>query len=311
MTKILQDYQNEPLCVASDFNCIKKDTEATNCSFRKRDTKNFTDFINHNSPWEVEIVNQQFTWFSKRDIGSKLDRVLVNEKWTDNQNWNVKGISRKSSDHSSLVLYSEKLDWGPIPVKIFDHWYSNENCKSMIIKSFCEMENSPLTIHQKMRMIRNQIQKWNKEDNEICEKAIAKLEEGLREADEQCNIHKATNIQHKLRSKYKELDSITRQKSRILWVEDEDKNSIFFHCAVKRRRWRNNIQGVRHKGEWIINPSTLKDLFARHFEERFQPPTQHQCLDMGLLLQCSIQQQISDARNNRSRRKKSIQHFAT
>lgn len=240
--------------MAGDFNCIKRESEASNCSYRKRDTENFTEFINHNALWEVALVNQQFTWFSKRGIGSKLDRVLVNDKWIDKQKWKVKGTSRKSSDHSALVLFSEKLEWGPIPVKIFDHWYGNEKCKSMIRDSFGELENSTLTIHQKLRKVRSRIQKWNKEDNGICEKAIANLEEGLRVADEQCNIHKASDIQDKLRSKYEELDSIMRRKSRILWLEDGDKNSRFFHSAVKKRRRRNNVQGVRHKGEWITSP---------------------------------------------------------
>lgn len=52
-------------------------------------------------------------------------------------------------------------------------------------------------------------------------------------------------------------------------VKGGDKNSNFFHGMISQRRRTNNIGGVWHNSIWIFEPSQLKVIFARHFEEIF------------------------------------------
>lgn len=87
-------------------------------------------------------------------------------------------------------------------------------------------------------------------------------------------------IQEQLREKYEEQEEILRQKSRVIWIQKGDANSKFFHTAIKRKRWRNNILGIQYKGSWITNPSLVKNIFANHFEERFKRPSSPQCFQM-------------------------------
>lgn len=83
--------------------------------------------------------------------------------------------------------------------------------------------------------------------------------------------------------KYEEYESILRQKSRVRWLQEGDQNTRFFHSTVKRKRWRNNIQGIRHDGDWITNPERMKEIFVQHFEQRFRSKTSRQCFTLGTL----------------------------
>ena len=41
------------------------------------------------------------------------------------------------------------------------------------------------------------------------------------------------------------------QRSRVLWVNQGDKNSKYFHCCAIKRFWKNSMEGIRDEGgEW-------------------------------------------------------------
>lgn len=87
-------------------------------------------------------------------------------------------------------------------------------------------------------------QQWNKEKYYHNDQLLKQLEHDLCKADEQGDITDANRIQGILKGKYEEQESIIRQKSKIQWLQEDDRNTRYFHSAVKRRRWKNNIQGV-------------------------------------------------------------------
>ena len=38
------------------------------------------------------------------------------------------------------------------------------------------------------------------------------------------------------------------QRSRILWANEGDKNSKYFHCCATRRFRKNSLEGIRDEG---------------------------------------------------------------
>lgn len=91
------------------------------------------------------------------------------------------------------------------------------------------------------------IQLWNTQINGKCETTIKILEGKMNMADEIGYVIESNIIQDKLINKYEELDAILRQKSRSSWLLEGDSNTRFYHAVVKRRRSKNNIQGIMHK----------------------------------------------------------------
>lgn len=256
--------------IGGDFNCTKNDSETRICEFRRKDSEQFSNFIQSQNIWDVQIQNHKYTWFSRAGKCSKLDRMLFSDNWPNKTDWKVIGLPRKSSDHIPLLLLCKKIDWGQKTLRLYDIRYQNTDYKQLIHTSLKEMEKTTQSLHEKLRAIRSQVQKWNKEQNGQFLVVINSLEAQQNKADKVGNIKLAHKIQESLRTKYEEYESILRQKSRILWLKDGDKNTKFFHNTIKRRQWRNNIQGIRYKGMWIKDPRKIKDLFTNHFKNRLK-----------------------------------------
>lgn len=92
---------------------------------------------------------------------SKLDRMLLNEHWANKSDWKVEGLSRRNSDHITLLLIYKKIDWGWNPIKIFDKWFDNDQCRTMMQSKLQELKGRNVTLQQKLRMVRKEIQRWN------------------------------------------------------------------------------------------------------------------------------------------------------
>ncbi|GJU23372.1 RNA-directed DNA polymerase, eukaryota [Tanacetum coccineum] len=79
---------------------------------------------------------------------------------------------------------------------------------------------------------------------------------------------------------YKELNDLNKaslvdliQKAKIRWAIEGDENSKFFHGIINKKRSQLAIRGVLIDGDWIVDPSRVKNEFLNHFANRFNAPT--------------------------------------
>ena len=62
------------------------------------------------------------------------------------------------------------------------------------------------------------------------------------------------------------------QKAKIKWAVEGDENSKFFHGIVNRKRASLAVKGIMVDGDWVDDPSQVKNEFRDHFASRFQDP---------------------------------------
>nr|GEU38082.1 RNA-directed DNA polymerase, eukaryota [Tanacetum cinerariifolium] len=67
------------------------------------------------------------------------------------------------------------------------------------------------------------------------------------------------------------------QKAKIKWAIEGDENSKFFHGIINQKRANLSIKGVMVDGEWVDEPSRVKEEFRTYFSSRFQDPGTRQC----------------------------------
>nr|KYP35112.1 hypothetical protein KK1_043865 [Cajanus cajan] len=72
-------------------------------------------------------------------------------------------------------------------------------------------------------------------------------------------------LQHQFWELAKMSESIARQKSRITWLQEGDRNTKYFH---KKRR-KNSLSSIRVAEEWIQDPIQVKCEVNRFFKEKF------------------------------------------
>ena len=78
------------------------------------------------------------------------------------------------------------------------------------------------------------------------------------------------------REEYKKwvlLEEITwRQKSREVWLKEDDKNTGFFHKIVNAYRRRNNVDRIRINGVWLSEENGIKEGIVNAFRSLLSNP---------------------------------------
>lgn len=65
-----------------------------------------------------------------------------------------------------------------------------------------------------------------------------------------------------------------RQRSRIIWLNDGDKNTTFFHTTTTIRRQKNIIKRIiRENGSWVEEDDEVKDVAVEFFRDLFTTST--------------------------------------
>lgn len=78
--------------------------------YRALDSVAFNDFVKVNELFDVKMMNSEFTWCGSQGKQSKLDRVLLNWNWFNQEDWVVQVLDRKNSDHRAILLSVVRRD---------------------------------------------------------------------------------------------------------------------------------------------------------------------------------------------------------
>lgn len=64
--------------------------------------------------------------------------------------------------------------------------------------------------------------------------------------------------------------SLLAQKAKSKWLRDGDLNTKLFHRVINKRRCRNGISGLGIEGEWVEDPTKIKEAIKDHFRKQYQ-----------------------------------------
>ena len=61
-----------------------------------------------------------------------------------------------------------------------------------------------------------------------------------------------------------------RQRSRTMYLKDEDRNTRFFHCQATQRQRRNLIIGIKDQANiWCTKPDQISAIFLAYYQQLF------------------------------------------
>ena len=124
----------------------------------------------------------------------------------------------------------------------------------------------------KISRCRQEIIKWSKIQKEICTKAMLlnqqELEKELSAAAP--DTSRILVLTEALSKAYKEEELFWRQRSRILWLQEGDRNSAFFHAVTKARKARNCITTIEDaEGVPKYEEEDVGKVFERFYQQLF------------------------------------------
>lgn len=228
-----------------------------------RDTEAFQDFIKSIKLVDIIPKSGVFTWNNKRGgdrkITSRLDRFLVNETIL------LEGITVDSD-----ILPSGGSDQWPIitnaailgtprnkPFRFENFWLSHPEFTSKIKQWWSEpigiRGTKMYMLQDKLKHLKTRLKSWNQEvfGNIFKEKKV--LEEQLEQIHKewiQGNMTQETRnteqkLMHELQTRCQEEETLWKQKSRIQWIKEGEKNTKFFHISAIDHRCANKILRIK------------------------------------------------------------------
>ncbi|XP_074342694.1 uncharacterized protein LOC141680338 [Apium graveolens] len=213
--------------IVGDFNVVRVSSERLNCDYKENDSVSFNDFIEHNDLHEVRFVNSEYTWCGRERKHNKLDIALLNWILFDIWDWSVQVLDMKNSDHRAIILGNKFIEGGPKLFKIFYCWLDDQNLRELLERSW--QESGTDNVQLKSKKLRRIVSYYNKLENGNADSffKIAKKDQFL--ADEDYAPEEVKKEMYlRLQNLYIMKSKMLRQKSRLRWNLEGDKNTKFF-----------------------------------------------------------------------------------
>ncbi|KAK0598705.1 hypothetical protein LWI29_037213 [Acer saccharum] len=240
--------------------------------------RSFNSFLLQANVVDMPMQAMEFTWTNSRDVAawSRLDRFLISPSLLLNfSNLKQTGLPRTLSDHNPILLTERKVDWGPRPFRFVNVWLEDLGMMKDVMDGWVNCNQGSLAA--KLKDSKKRMKMWiarNKENRNSWKISKARLVEIDKEAAMVGWIERLRNerlsllatVWEGLRKKYQ----VWRQKSRVKWVKQGDKNSRFFHLVADGRNSRNFIGDLRIDGEVVTDPIKIKEGVFNFFSSHFQ-----------------------------------------
>eukprot|EP00253_Pinus_taeda_P002079 PITA_02079 len=266
--EVLGNDRKHPLwIIGGDFNMITKLEEKIGGRNRlDPESSHFKEFIQNASLIDMPFGNGAFTWRNRRagrhQIASKLDRFLLSDN-----------AVHLGGDFSSAILPHTGLDPWPIaiqwqrpgnptkrPFRFKEFWLTHPSFKDMIQNiwtTFTPPEGSKMfQLQQKLRYVKIHLKQWNRETfgniftaQQELNKELSALQQKIStEGHTEETLEQERSIHSKLEEQRKQEEIYWKQKSRIRWLREGERNTKFFHRTTVPRRMHNSIPFIQTQG---------------------------------------------------------------
>ncbi|XP_038704713.1 uncharacterized protein LOC120000656 [Tripterygium wilfordii] len=170
---------------------------------------------------------------------SRIDRAFASVEWFSTfPSLRMWGLPRGLSDHSPLLIETEKINWGPKPFRVLDCWWQHPWFLTTVQVFWQEIKShSPndLQLFKKFQLLKKLLRIWNTEVFGNVEKKVAVLESEVDKwhltAEERSlserEIEEVRALESELWKECRKKECIWNQKSRVKWtVEDEQSDYL-------------------------------------------------------------------------------------
>ncbi|KAL0361211.1 UNVERIFIED_CONTAM: hypothetical protein Sradi_3805600 [Sesamum radiatum] len=252
-----------PWLVAGDFNEILCETEKKGGRPRPLwQIRNFREALATNDLFDLGFDGEPFTWCNQHPepdtIYERLDRACSDSSWqTRFPAAVVRHIPVVSSDHSALLIDIEPAHRPSRPrykpFRFEAAWASSTDCEQVIREGWHILnDSSHFPLLSKLSSCTSRLKEWStkqgtlslKQQIQHCE---AKLTRIRRQPLTPANKSEANRIRGELERLLAEDEVYWKQRGKVHWLREGDRNTSFFHNQANTRRRMNAISNSEHR----------------------------------------------------------------
>ncbi|KAF3790361.1 LINE-1 retrotransposable element ORF2 protein [Nymphaea thermarum] len=200
---------------------------------------------------------------------NRLDWGLINNVWKDlwGSHTDLRILPRSTSDHSALKVstrFTPNSASRFFQFRYFQFWARRTQCNYLVQEAWslraygCPM----VRVIKKLELTRSRLSNWAKNCVGDISLRIKALKEEL---DKVQSLELASSISdmnyvkllcEELQASLEEEDSLWRQRARVKWLAEGDRNTAYYQAIVKGRRTKNSLSALEYDGF----PATLGEV---------------------------------------------------
>ncbi|XP_028059406.1 uncharacterized protein LOC114263108 [Camellia sinensis] len=130
---------------------------------------------------------------------------------------------------------------------------------------------------KKLGHLQGQLGRWNSEVFGNVDENLKKAEDELHEWDLKAESRELQEFEKSCRREVlssvwdlkRKKENMWQQKSKLLWAENGDKNSRFFHMVASRRQRKNLLDSVAVNGSLVVQLDLVNQVVVDFFKKLF------------------------------------------
>lgn len=242
--------------------------------------------INNCNLVDLGFKGSKYTWTNNRHnnkslILERLDKVFGNEEWIELfPKRFIIHLQRTHSDHNPILVKLIPRNRTPhkAPFRLETFWCKHPKFQSVVINSW----NNSDYFKASSNFIDN-VKPWK--DNTFGNimgrkrKLLARLQ-GIQSSNSYATSSFLKNLELDLQHEFNDILKIEEDywklRSRIMWLNDGDTNTKFFHISATNRKRRNKITFFKdNAGNWINDHSLILSHVQNYFTFAFTSSHTH------------------------------------
>ncbi|XP_057803087.1 uncharacterized protein LOC131018376 [Salvia miltiorrhiza] len=296
-----------------DFNAVKGAHERLSTVLPSRSScADFCRFIDDTGFLEPSSSGLQFSWSGRRflpnHVETLLDRALISSSFDNIWDFvNSHVLPRLTSDHSAIVLQCKsRFAPGKRPFRFQHLWMDHAGFLDLVRDSWDAVTYTPCPIFKvmiKLKRLKSVLREWNRTTFGNLDAKLAEAQEELasvqarisREGYTDDNFDEEVTKQAAINTMLTRKNVQLQQQSRVKWLQDGDRNTAFFHKALRNRKSGMVINHLNFEGDMVYEQSAIERHIVEHFTALF---SQGAATSVDLVdLEANIDMQVNEAHN--------------
>jgi exonuclease III len=307
----LGDQNRLPWVVFGDFNEILGNSEKLGKALRVESQMDaFREVLESLSLRDLGFRGAWYTWDNHRlgveNIKERLDKVVATMHWsTLFPKACVNHLCASTSDHRPFqILLQEPVTKNKRrrPFRFEQAWTRLKSCDTVVSEAW--HSNTPgshmFEVTEAIKSCQRELMKWDKEVFRSSQQKIHQLGEVLRRLEDRAMSEENHHEMKKLKSEMNVLSGREeikwRQRSRVQWLEEGNRNTKFFHNKANQRRRKNAIEKLMDEhGRIQADPTIIEQITVSYFTQIYTCSNPH---NFGPILE-AIETSVTEDMNAR------------
>lgn len=280
LLKLLGSRSDKPWLCCGDFNEILTHDEKKGGNRKPSSLlSNFREALVFCNLFDCGFEGYPFTWSNNQEVGlieERIDRCCATPDWLQLfPSFSVKHAVATSSDHCPLILKCSERAFKPRRQKQFRFeamWVRDGGCEKVIRDHWATSPggNGLGNVSRSIAECGEALEQWDKSTFGKVHVEIKALRKKMRFLDRNKDRGGNRALLKETKERLDELfareEIMWRQRSRVIWLQDGDKNTSFFHNSASDRKASNTINGIFYANRcWTSKQEEMLEVARDYF----------------------------------------------